>query len=459
MKSGKQRFSVLLATSIQPKSVAAYICVFVAVATSGPQAIAQSHSCDGPGHFTGVSGDAWHSGTWNLSLPSGVDEVSCSVTTDEFDLENDVERPGQISYRSIDPLKFEYDTDGEGPYEATVSVEFIPIGFPDNSESWPLGLVNSGHLERGTFTDGTNSPTMLNLPVSVYVGRSVWEKSKIFDGSYFSILAAYEDRFFGWVVEQPVSHPPDSYRLKLEFTMTLRRIKGQCYMRTIVSGGRGAGVYSGDVAVFGSPTGVSNETLESWFGSPEDTAEGGRFQALQSAMNSQMGQQARQGMSAEQQRLLERAYEEMGAAARQADPINEVRQMVTLTLEDIRFNEQGPSADRGDTMAMAMAHIANKFVLSAQLELVGDADPLSVEESYSVEKVGLKGPGLGLASSHTDKCPANLRTLTLRSCPGQTQQDGFYCGTLDAQVCNETNDLLTLKAEFQAASSLEDCIQ
>ena len=164
------------------------------------------------------------------------------------------------------------------------------------------------------------------------------------------------------------------------------------------------------------------------------------------------------------------------------DPLEELKGMWTLTLEDVRFDEQGPSVEQGGSEEAAMAYIAGKFVLSALLDGTSNPSKHIVDEKWAgivlpVESVGLKGPGLGLAGTNVERCNVPKPTVVVRPCrltaAGNTNfwgseaddlwavldRAGFVCGNISGQVCHESGVDLDIEAEFMAARSLEDCIQ
>ncbi len=424
---------------------------------------------------------------WKLRLPTGQDEVTCQATA-RVNLEVPPPvLPGESvgrAYDAIGPIMHSFIAEGDGPFEAIVTIDFIAEGVFSGSESWPLGVVTSMNVQ--SDTDPVGAPTITSdNPVSLEVGQSEWREIKLFMGSSLSIMARFDDRLMDWFTENnPMGTELDDYSLTLEITLRLRRIKNQCHMKTTVSGGRGAGTYSGQVAVLSdNPTGIELESLRSmWF--PGTSAIQERIESAQQApamqrMIANMTEQERAAYAAMQQ-AMGQAYESAadpnpgseaadlieGDEPESSDPLNELKGMWTLTLEDVMFNEQGPSVERGGTMTMAMAHIANKFVLSASLERDQEMDqgPIqSGQRPFVVSRLGIKAPGLGLASTHVDRCSVPAATLTLDACPGDQWQEldqmGAYCGTLDGQVCHENGDNLTVHSEFLAASSLEDCIQ
>ena len=477
--------------------------------------------CGGDGVVIDVNDNFHYSARWSLELPEGQDEISCQVTG-EFSLSdsNEYFESSDRVLHTLFPISFVYHGHGDGPFEAFVDVEYILDNFTTGvsrypsartegwhvnhsaNGDWPLAFIGSQFLEATLIGEGiieSMAPTMLDTPDGVSGAISRWQNSRLFSEQTLGIVTAYIDRLIRFSAESMSVWEVDHYDLTMNVTMTLRRVRSQCYMRTTVSGGPGAGVYAGDVAVLSdNPTGIQLDTVrEMWFSGPDAYQE--RIARMQQSpamrrMMENMSSSDRAAMEANQAAMAAAMAGVQGSAAnageiadpnpgrdvadliegdepsRGSDPLAELEGMWTLTLEDVRFDDRGPSAGDGVPEEMAMAYIASKFVLSALLDgdSIRNQGPVQEGErplgmTLGVSQMGLKGPGLGLASTRAEGCTVPAPNLRLEPCPGEQWQSldrmGAFCGTLSGQVCHESGDTLTVNAEFLAASTLEDCIR
>lgn len=424
---------------------------------------AQVSVCEGGPGYLGVAETGRVD--WVLRLPESQQEIVCEAQMDFLE-----EGTGPRDPRNrVRTFGFRFDAEGSGPFEAVVEVDFNVARWPDDTDPGndvlPFGIVR-------TETGGRAGP-----PETLVGGRGSRRERHQFMGHQLYSLMLFD----GLLNEsgRPTGMPPRDdglwgYDITVGLRMILRRVKDRCFMVADVSGGSGAGTYSGDVAVLGNPTGVSDATLDMWF----QTEEGEVLDTFEDAWGSQAGEQMREQMTEEQAAQLQALYRQMGAGAEEADPVREIREMLTLTLEDVRFDEDGPSAEAdpsapavwesraSNSPLEALAHMANKFVLVAQL--AGDGSVLAPNDQTAstlalpVKKVGLKGPGLGLASSESSCGDVPSASLLIKPCEGdrwlELDQMGAVCGDLVATVYNEKCEKLDVEAEFLAGRSVEQCI-
>ena len=399
------------------------------------------------------------------------------------------------------PIKLK--TDGRSQYEVTIVMTILETEvlspFLDNPQRraevardlglTPLEIMAKVNLAvhalslPAVFFDGQH-PDSADYPDWVYrknfVGSAEDVSIVVREHLRFRLLGVLEE--FGSLGDtENVVNPMIYVKRASRITVTIRRIPDLCYMDTDVTNVTTNGStinYNGEVAVLSdNPTGIDLETLdELWFSNTAERQE--RQDRLERARQSPA---MRRAMTDAQRAAHERAM----AAMRAADPnpgrdaadliegnggsgdVDTLQGMWTLTLQDVRFDEQGPTASSGGTEQLAMAHIANKFVLSAFLDgssLVNASANLD-RLVVPVERVGVKGPGLGLAGTNVEGCPAEAPYLSMKPCSEdrsvalKLDSEGFVCGELDAQVCNEQLELLTVSAKFLAARSFEDCIR
>ena len=109
--------------------------------------------------------------------------------------------------------------------------------------------------------------------------------------------------------------------------------------------------------------------------------------------------------------------------------------------------------------------MAGHFVFTAELDpggLVG-AGTYQYFVALPVEGVGMKAPGLGLASTRVEQCRVREPSLGGRPCESDQavalDQAGAICGRLQAEVCTEDDEILTVDAEFLAGRSIDQCIR
>jgi len=365
------------------------------------------------------------------------------------------EGPVAVGPAFTDLFPIDLRTDGRGLFEVMViltekRIRIADLGGGPLDVSAAHGhLVNSATLPTVLF-DGRH-PDQADYPHWAYRETFTGSGRTVSMTSTWSRTAEYSATR-SCVVER-----------EMEMRVILRRVTDRCYMRATVVGGHGAGTYSGDVAVLGNPTGVSDSTLDMWFGSPEENTDDRMFQALNDVMNSEAGQEAMEGMTEEQMEQLQELYRNMGTPQLE-DPIREVREMLVLTLEDVRFKAAPP-----DSSLEALVGMAGHFVLSAQIAGgIPEGHDLAVESwTPPVENVGVKGPGLGLASTDTS-CgrPSDDPLLVIGRCDYNDEENslalndmGALCGDIHATVYNEQCEELTVDASFLAGRSIEQCIR
>ena len=350
-------------------------------------------------------------GGWGLWLREGQDEVSCQAQAEV--LMAPVDDGGVFGRHELGPLRFRSIAEGTGPFKATVTVNLSRRDAP----GYPLRLLDT------------------------------WTQSAMFRVGLPDFVFDAGDRL------APVGL--NSYDLVVDVTMTLERVRGRCYMLTTVTGGYGAGTYFGDVAVYGSPTGVSNETLEG-FSQMRQWASG---MAQSETMQQRM---AASGASEEQIRQVQEMYAQMSGESIQA----ELPSDVTLTLQDVKFDDE---TNYRRSELSAMLKMAGHFVLSAQIdESAGFLDMLDATGpvTMGISQMGGALPGLGLANTETakGKCPGSSgNQITFEPCPGHDSIDfenGPFCGKIEGAVmCNEQMEKLTVTADFLAGTELTECIR
>ena len=365
-----------------------------------------------------------------------------------------------------DLFPIELKTNGSGPFEVTIvlteeHVEIDGLAALEDSEAL-VQAASHYNIPRDEFMEFFVPSTLATtLPAIAFDGQQpdtanypVWRYRRNFNAAIENIELAASWVRGVWVATIDHRHQYLRPSRDVKLRITLRRSQA-CYMNATVTGGNGSGIYSGDVAVYGSPTGVSRETLQGFSHMNEWASSMAQSEAAQEQM-------AASGATAEQIQQIQELYAQMqmGGEFVQAELPGDV----TLTLQDVKFDDAPPG-----TTLEALMRMAGHFVLSAQIdESAGFLDMLDATGpvTMGISQMGAGLPGLGLANTETSKgkCPGSSgNQITFEPCSGHEGIDfenGPFCGKIEGAVmCNEQMEQLTVNAEFLAGTELIECIR
>ena len=310
----------------------------------------------------------------------------------------------------------------------------------------PIALAWDDQAYIAGSANGT-VPVAGALPSSFDASSRRWRFTRPFSDEYVLVLLAS-----GTAME---SHPDFTGEVrtfsvgrKFELKYSIRRIPNRCYMQAIVTGGEGAGRYSGDVAYFGNPTGLGSDTVAALEGMMAWAQE------LEASMGAQEGDDS-ESENAEPPTALS------GLSAA-------VEGQESLTLQDVKLGSGGGTGSLGGfgEMISAFNLTAHDVTLGEPYEgeifddegnAVGN---LGTVQDGTATHLGLKAPGLAIANMRI--CGAAPPEILFTRCPGEQEinmEQSPYCGRLLGKVCHEAGHQLTVHAEFIAGDDVASCIR
>lgn len=383
--------------------------------------------------------------TLELRLPANRDRIACEVSVDHVALSDPA-----IDGSSTLEMGFSYLGEGRGPFVAEAEVVF-------DTTRWPLDPtvdnsgVSIGYIRHGGWPFDGAPPVDSTYRLTLRDGIAEWSRWNEFQGAGNRGVYAMGMEWVGEAFTFPILSD-------LRIRLVLRRLPpGPCAMTVEVESGQGAGAYSGDVAVYGDPTGVGADTLSDMSNASQWMQEMVQSEAAREQM-------AASGATEQQMRQIQELYSRMGGADH-VDIGDELAGMTTLTLQDVRFDRAAPTSG-----LEALMRMAGHFVLAAQVESAAVDSMLEQGRARGpielrISSMGAKLPSLGLANTETaqGRCEfSGEQKLTLEACPGHDwiSRDGPFCGHIeDASLCDEQNrEVKIKKAEFTARTEAAHCM-